>query len=448
MNFIYFLCSLDAKATHIEVTVKCGGMKMLQILDNGTGIRKEDLEIVCERFTTSKLERFYDLPTISTYGFRGEALSSISHVAHLKIQTKTRGSVCAYRALYEGGKLKGAPVACAGNQGTVITVEDLFYNMPQRKNTLRTPNDEYQLIYGVVSKYAIHNHRVGFLLRKFGESPAMRTTPNASVLDNIRMIYGNSVASELVEVEFTDPGMKFSARAFVSNGSHAMKKGIFLLFINNRLVDCESLRTAINELYSVFIPGGSHPFIYMSLQVDSLSLDVNVHPTKHEVHFLHEDTIIQKIVQKIEEKLLEGKSSKTFYTESRLPGQTTPSSSSKNKPSRSSSSVGLTDSKTEKKSSQEELKIVRTDTKEVKIEKYLSTSFSASQTIRDPEGETPRKITKLTSVLSLRKAVEDSCSKHLRKIISESSFVGCVDKEQFLIQCQDKMFLCDTRKLR
>ncbi|XP_055696137.1 DNA mismatch repair protein Mlh1 [Lutzomyia longipalpis] len=427
---------LDAKATHIEVTVKCGGMKMLQILDNGTGIRKEDLGILCERFTTSKLERFYELPTISTYGFRGEALSSISHVAHLKIQTKTRDSVCAYKAQYENGVLKGPPVPCAGNQGTIVTAEDLFYNVPQRKNTLRTPNDEYQLIYGVVSKYAIHNHRVGFILRKFGESPAMRTAPNSELLDNIRVIYGNSVASELIPIDFTDPSLKFSVKAQVSNGSHAMKKGIFLLFINNRLVDCEALKTAINELYTSFLPSGSYPFIYMSLNVEPLSLDVNVHPTKHEVHFLHEDSIIEKIVRKIEEKLLEGKASKTFYTESRLPSQSKAS-----------------ESKSEKKSSSEEPKepkIVRTDTREVKIEKYLMTSLSQSvvQNIPEADGKKEgRKVTKLTSILTLRKAVEDSASRELRKIIRESSFVGAVDREQFLIQCQDKMYLCDTRKL-
>ncbi|GAB0093816.1 MLH1 [Sergentomyia squamirostris] len=437
---------LDAKATHIEVTVKSGGLKMLQISDNGTGIRKEDLEILCERFTTSKLERFYDLRNISTYGFRGEALSSISYVALLRIQTKTRNSVVAYKAQYESGKLKAPPVACAGNQGTIITVEDLFYNCPQRKKTLNTPNDEYQLIYGVLSKYAIHNHGVGFSLKKFGEGPAIRTTSTPSVLDNIRIIYGNSIANELIHVKFTDSGMKFSTEAYVSNGSHAMKKGIFLLFINNRLVDCNALKIAIHELYNVFIPAGTHPFIYMSLQVEPLTVDVNVHPTKHEVHFLHEDAIIERIVKRIEEKLLEGKSSKTFYTTSRLPDKKTTPQASKSKASTSF------EVKSQKKPPEDEMKIVRTDTKEVKIDKFLINTFSfpsSSQTIvkTNPDTVSKRKITGLTSILKLRKTVEDKCSKEVRKIIGESTFVGAVDREQFLIQCQDKLFLCNTNNL-
>jgi len=152
--------SLDAGATSISVTVLQGGLKMLQIQDNGCGIRKDDLEIVCERFTTSKLSKFEDLLAINTYGFRGEALSSISHVAHLTIVTKTADSPVGFKAMYTDGKLKGPPKACAALQGTQIRVDDLFYNVATRRKALKNPSEEYSRIFEVVSRYSIHNHKV------------------------------------------------------------------------------------------------------------------------------------------------------------------------------------------------------------------------------------------------------------------------------------------------
>ncbi|KAF9945531.1 DNA mismatch repair protein, partial [Modicella reniformis] len=120
--------SLDAKSTSIQILVKDGGLKLLQIQDNGHGIKVEDMAIVCERFTTSKLRTFQDLSTMSTYGFRGEALASISHVAHVTITTKTKNSVCAYKASYSDGVIvpvkpgaTAVPKPCAGNDGTQIT---------------------------------------------------------------------------------------------------------------------------------------------------------------------------------------------------------------------------------------------------------------------------------------------------------------------------------------
>ena len=157
--------SLDASSTQITVTVKGGGLKILQIQDNGTGIRKEDLDIVAERFTTSKLREFSDLTSISTYGFRGEALASISHVAHLSILTKTRQSPCGFKCEYKDGKPVSGPLPLASNQGTTITVEELFYNVPTRRAALRSNAEDHNKISDVVSKYAIHNSGVGFTFK-------------------------------------------------------------------------------------------------------------------------------------------------------------------------------------------------------------------------------------------------------------------------------------------
>ena len=320
--------SLDAKSTSITVTVKSGGLKLLQIQDNGCGIRKDDMDIVCERFTTSKLTKFEDLSSIATYGFRGEALASISHVAHVTITTRTAQSSCAYKASYSDGKLVSPrpgmsvdPKPCAGNKGTQITVEDLFYNVSTRRKALKSPGEEFAKIADVVSKYAIHNSGVAFTLKKQGENmAAVRTASGASILDNIRTIYGTTVARELLEVNCENQRFAFKMYGYISNANYSVKKLQFLLFINHRLVDSSAMRKAIESLYEAYLPKNSHPFVYLSLEISPSNVDVNVHPTKHEVHFLHEDSIIEAIQQTFEEKLLGANSSRTYFTQTLLPG--------------------------------------------------------------------------------------------------------------------------------
>ncbi|XP_066546561.1 DNA mismatch repair protein Mlh1 [Amia ocellicauda] len=318
---------LDAKSTSIQVTVKEGGLKLIQIQDNGTGIRKEDLEIVCERFTTSKLQTFADLSAISTYGFRGEALASISHVAHVTITTKTADGKCAYRASYCDGKLKAPAKPCAGNQGTQITVEDLFYNVTTRRKALKSPSEEYSRIVEVVSRYAIHNSGKSFTVKKQGETMAdVRTLLNASTVDNIRAVFGNAVSRELIEVGCDDQKLAFNLKGFISNANYSVKKCIFLLFINHRLVESSALKKAIETVYAAYLPKNTHPFLYLSLEIAAHNVDVNVHPTKHEVHFLHEDSIIESVQKHIEGKLLGSNSSRTYFTQTLLPGPSVSSS--------------------------------------------------------------------------------------------------------------------------
>ncbi|KAM4028448.1 DNA mismatch repair protein Mlh1 isoform 1-T1 [Anomaloglossus baeobatrachus] len=312
---------LDAKSTSIQVTVKEGGMKLIQIQDNGCGIRKEDMDIVCERFTTSKLKSFEDLSSISTYGFRGEALASISHVAHVTITTKTADGKCAYRASYADGKLKAPPKPCAGNQGTQISVEDLFYNVSTRRKALKSASEEYARIVEVVSRYAIHNSGISFSVKKQGETMAdVRTLSNATTIDNIRTVFGNAVSRELLEVGCEDAKLAFKMKGYITNANYSMKKCIFLLFINARLVESTALKKAIETVYAAYLPKNTHPFLYLSLEIAPQNVDVNVHPTKHEVHFLHEESIVERVQQHIESKLLGSNSSRIYFTQTLLPG--------------------------------------------------------------------------------------------------------------------------------
>ncbi|XP_015432444.1 PREDICTED: DNA mismatch repair protein Mlh1 [Dufourea novaeangliae] len=312
--------SLDAKATNIQIIAKEGGLKLLQIQDNGTGIRKDDMDIVCERFTTSKLQTFEDLKTIATFGFRGEALASISHVALLTITTKTTNEKCAYKASYIDSKLKDLPKPCAGNQGTIITIENLFYNVATRRKALSNVIEEFSKITDVVTKYAIHNPTVGFVLKKHGDiTPQVRTAPNSTKMNNVRVLYGNPVFRELLEVELTDEAYKFKMHALITNPNYTNKRMVFLLFINNRLVDSSTIRKMLEELYTFYLPKKTHPWCYISLEIEPQNIDVNVHPTKHEVRFLHENSIIERIKSALDEKLSGNSASRTFYVQARLP---------------------------------------------------------------------------------------------------------------------------------
>ncbi|KAK9659720.1 DNA mismatch repair protein Mlh1, partial [Basidiobolus ranarum] len=249
---------------------------------------KEDLGIVCERFTTSKLKDYDDLMSIGTYGFRGEALASISHVAHLTITTKTQDSSCAYRACYSDGKLAAPkpgvsvdPKPCAGNNGTQITVEDLFYNVPTRRKALKNASEEYNKILDVVNRYAIHNPGISFTCKKQGTNRAdVHTSSTATIVDNIRQIYGNSVASELLELKYKSENLEFDVNGWVSNANYNAKKMTMLLFINHRAVENVSIKRAVENIYSTYLPKSTHPFIYLSIDMKPLNVDVNVHPTK------------------------------------------------------------------------------------------------------------------------------------------------------------------------
>ncbi|KAL6487891.1 hypothetical protein MHYP_G00045170 [Metynnis hypsauchen] len=502
---------LDAKSTNIQVTVKEGGLKLIQIQDNGTGIRKEDLEIVCERFTTSKLQTFEDLTSISTYGFRGEALASVSHVAHVTITTKTADGKCAYRASYCDGKLKAPSKPCAGNQGTLISVEDLFYNVPTRRKALKSPSEEYSRIVEVVSRYAIHNSGKSFTVKKQGEMVAdVKTLPNASVLDNIRVVFGVAVSRELIEVECEDQKLAFKLKGYISNANYSVKKCILILFINHRLVESSALKKAIETVYTAYLPKNTHPFLYLSLEIAPHNIDVNVHPTKHEVHFLHEDCIIESVQKHIESKLLGSNSSRTYFTQTLLPGL----------------SASVSDVKASNSSSADPSErvyahqMVRTDSKAQKLDAFLqpvtkpslvpktasppapaqgaadlddaeklnamdSLEPGASKDVEVDSGhvlsETPprkrphveedrddhaaacthrenrddltaastprRRIIKLSSVKELRNEITEQTHNGLQEMLQNHSFVGCVNPQWTLVQHHTKLYLLNTTKL-
>ncbi|EPY53794.1 MutL family protein Mlh1 [Schizosaccharomyces cryophilus OY26] len=325
--------ALDAGSTSIEVLLKDGGLKLLQISDNGSGIHYDDLPYLCQRFSTSKLEKFEDLQQMRTFGFRGEALASISHVAKVTITTKREGDVHAWRAFYVDGKLaplspsnSPAPQPCAGKQGTVITVEDLFYNVPGRKAALKHGSEEYRRVLNLVQKYAIHSRMVSFTCKKVGETVAsVSLSSRLSTKDKIRHVYGTLAVKHLKVLNIAEGATNvesFHADGLISSADYEDKKSVFILFINNRLVESIELKTAIDETYSKFLHKGASYFVYLSLVMKPEQLDVNVHPSKRIVHFLYDHEIFSAISEKLVDLLQTTDEQRSYAMQTTIPSIT------------------------------------------------------------------------------------------------------------------------------
>ena len=312
--------SLDAGSRNIVVSLKAGGMKMLRIEDDGHGIRVGDLPILCERFTTSKLRKYEDLNSIGTFGFRGEALASISHVAHVSVTTMTAQDSMARVAQYSEGKLRAPPRPCAGTVGTTVLVEDLFYNNPTRKQALGKDSVEHSRVLEVIQKYAIHYPKVSFTCRKAtGNVSELHTAGGScSSVEAVGVIYGQSLAKELFSFEATSQDPPFSCRGLATGPQWTARSCAMTLFINNRLVECGSMRRAVEAVYSLVLPRHQHPWVYLALDLDPVNIDVNVHPTKMEVQFLHEEQIAAKLQEVLQAQLKERGGLRTFGTQSSL----------------------------------------------------------------------------------------------------------------------------------
>ncbi|XP_058194713.1 DNA mismatch repair protein MLH1 isoform X1 [Rhododendron vialii] len=447
--------SLDAGSTSVNVVVKDGGLKLIQVSDDGHGIRFEDLPILCERHTTSKLSKFEDLQSIRSMGFRGEALASMTYVGHVTVTTITKGQLHGYRVSYRDGVMEHEPKACAAVKGTQIMIENLFYNMTARRKTLQNSADDYPKIVDLLSRFAIHHTNVSFSCRKHGAArPDIHSVATASRLDAIRSVYGVSVARNLMSIEVSDDDPSssvFKMDGFISNSNYIAKKITMVLFINGRLVECSALKRAIEIVYMATLPKASKPFIYMSVVLPPEHVDVNVHPTKREVSLLNQEIIIEKVQSAVESKLRTSNESRTFQEQVVDPSPSSPMviiKDSQTKPSASGT-----------KSQRVPVhKMVRTDSQDPagRLHAYLQVNPSSLQeksasltSVRSSirQRRNPKETADLSSIQQLIDDIDNSCHSALLDILRHCTYIGMADDVFALLQYNTHLYLANVVNL-
>ena len=291
--------SLDAKAKNISVEIRQGGSKLIRIKDDGQGMNRSDLEICADRHTTSKIKQLEDIFNISTLGFRGEALSSISAVSKTEIISRFKNSAEAYKLTLKG-KLKEILEAEA-SKGTSITVKELFYNVPARLKFLKSPQTETGHINDIVFKLAIYNYTVGFKLEADG-AELLNGSPVKSLQERLYQLFGAESAAEFMEIKREEQGL--IVYGFISKPQNAKSSRNYIYtFVNGRLVSDKTINHAISSGYGNLIPSGRFPLAVIFLTVDPEKIDVNVHPTKREVKFSN-STLIHGVTERAVKEVL------------------------------------------------------------------------------------------------------------------------------------------------
>lgn len=276
--------AIDAGATSIAVVIHQAGKSLMHIIDNGKGMSPEDLPLAIKRHATSKIASVDDLHRIMTLGFRGEALASISAVALLEIRSKQSNQDIGYRLLAEPLKPETIePFHC--DKGTQVIVKNLFFNVPARKKFLRSTITEFRHISETMIKFALARPDIRFSFSD--EKSAIIDVHPESLRERIRSLCGNAIADALHELHFERDGIILNG--FVGNPSTAQHtRGNQYLFLNGRAIVSRSLNFAISQVYEPFIAKNTFPFFVINLSVNPESVDVNIHPQKHEVKFDNE----------------------------------------------------------------------------------------------------------------------------------------------------------------
>ena len=279
--------SLDAGATQITVEVSGGGIQLIKVTDNGTGIPAGDVELAFQRHATSKITSDTDLEIVSTLGFRGEALPSIAAVADVLLVTRHRDDVAGVALRLERGALAGK-IKQGAPQGTALTVRDLFRNVPARLKFLKSTSTENGHISHLVTQYCLAFPEVKFDLTIGGRN-TIRTSGNGNLRDVLIEIYGVETAKAMLEIapDVSATGGQFPViSGFVGPSSIARSNRNYLsFFVNRRWIQSRMLSYAVEEAYHGMMMTGKHPIVVLNISISPQEIDVNVHPTKSEIKF-------------------------------------------------------------------------------------------------------------------------------------------------------------------
>ena len=385
---------------------------------------------------------------LENYGFRGEALASISQVADVIITTKKKTDAIGAQAVYKDGKM----LSCkniAANNGTVIMIENLFDNFKERKSNLMVAfNKEYNKIIEVIQCYAIHCNFCSFHLEK-ELRPDVISKVDESKIELVKSILGRKVANNLLEIKHSNLRLDYTFDGLISNTNATLNRYLFILFINNRLVDCSSLKTTIKEIFSDQLMKGSNPFVYLNLSILQKNLDVNLHPSKREVRYLNEDLINKEIGDRITQCLIDKgenqdilkintsltqKLNKSMNFNNSLP---TTANNLKNSTSKTSRLIFAqsTSADLSAKKSKPAYKKIHDDGSSRKVtDMFAIKMMSDRSSLRE---------IKLTSIKQLREEVDKKKDLILTNFLRKITLVGILDHRRLLIQYEELMNMLD-----
>lgn len=284
--------SLDAGADTITITVEDAGKRLIEVADNGSGIPAEEMSTALARHATSKLFSADDLFRIETLGFRGEALASISSVSRLTLTSRPRQAEMGMCLRVEGGHA-GALQPVGAPAGTVVRVEDLFYNVPARKKFLKTDRTERRQIDTLATQYALAYPQVRFHLRQENRQ-ALQTSGNGNRREVLANLYGVEIAKQMIEVLAEDDDLQVTGFISPTTLTRSNRREI-KIFVNGRPIQDAALVTAVNQAYHTLLMVGRYPLAVLFLQLPPPMVDVNVHPAKAEVRFQDRDKVFRGV---------------------------------------------------------------------------------------------------------------------------------------------------------